>query len=62
MSDSPWITREELAERLRVSPSTLAGWAVKKKGPRFARFGRHIRYRLSDVEAWEESLLAEAGA
>jgi hypothetical protein len=29
-------------------------------GPRYARFGRHVRYRLSDVIAWEQKQLVEA--
>lgn len=55
MTDSPWLTRVEVAERLRVSDKTLNQWAVKKTGPRYAKFGRHVRYRLADVEAWEEA-------
>ena len=50
---SPWLTREEVAERLRISPSTIAEWAVKGTGPKYAKFGRHVRYRITDVEAWE---------
>lgn len=48
-----WMTRSELAERLRMPVATLAQWATQKKGPRYAKFGRHARYRLSDVIAWE---------
>ena len=31
------------------SRATLAQWACHGKGPRYARLGRHCRYRLSDV-------------
>jgi excisionase family DNA binding protein len=48
-----WLTRVELAERLRLSKDTLAAWAVAKQGPQFAKFGGQVRYRLTDVEAWE---------
>lgn len=54
-TSSPWLTRPELAERLRVPEKTLAQWAVKKTGPPYAKFGRHVRYRLAAVEAWEEA-------
>lgn len=50
---SPWLTRTEVAERLRLPATTLANWVKEGKGPRFAKFGRHVRYRLSDVEEWE---------
>lgn len=48
-----WLTRNEVAERLGVPPKTLAEWASKRTGPRYAKFGRHVRYRLSDVMEWE---------
>jgi len=51
---SPWMTRAEVADRLRVPESTLAIWASKGRGPSYAKFGRHCRYRLQDIEAWEE--------
>lgn len=54
---SPWLTRPELATRLRVEISTLASWASSGIGPRYARFGKYARYRLSDVIAWEEAQL-----
>lgn len=50
-----WLTRLELSERMKVPPATLAQWAVTDKGPRFAHFGRHVRYRLSDVIDWENA-------
>ena len=55
---SPWLTRPEMAERLRVTVSTLASWASSGIGPRYARFGKYARYRMSDVIAWEEAQLA----
>lgn len=54
-AESPWLTRDELVARLRVPKSTAESWAVQKKGPRFAKFGRHVRYRLSDVIDWENA-------
>ena len=51
-----WLTRPQLAERLQISVKTLAQWATKGTGPRYARpGGGNARYRLSDVEAWEEA-------
>jgi excisionase family DNA binding protein len=54
------MTRDEVGERFRVPKSTLESWATEGKGPRFAKFGRHVRYRLSDVEAWENEQFGEA--
>jgi hypothetical protein len=38
MTDTNWITRPELGERLRIPEKTLAQWAVKKTGPPYAKF------------------------
>jgi hypothetical protein len=38
-----------------MPPATLAQWAPQRKGPRYRRFGRHVRYALSDVIAWENA-------
>lgn len=56
-----WLTRAEVAERLRVPHQTLATWASQKRGPKFTKFGRHTRYKLADVVAWE-STQATGGA
>ncbi|HUO36593.1 MAG TPA: helix-turn-helix domain-containing protein [Mycobacterium sp.] len=54
-----WISRQELAERYGVPVKTPAEWASKGTGPRYARFGRHVRYRLGDVIDWERTRLIE---
>jgi excisionase family DNA binding protein len=60
MSESSWLSREEVAARLQIPASTVKYWAVAGRGPRYARFGRHVRYRLADVEAWENEQFGEA--
>ena len=62
-SDDYWLTRPQLAERLQVSVKTLAQWATQGKGPKYARpGGGHVRYRLSDVEAWEATQFSDGDA
>jgi hypothetical protein len=53
-----WLTRPELSAREKVPVATLAQWGTKGYGPPYAKFGRHCRYRLSDVIAWENAQLA----
>jgi hypothetical protein len=57
LQDAPpsetWLTRLELAGRWKMPPATLAQWASQGRGPRYGTFGRHVRYRLSDVIQWE---------
>ncbi|WP_223273454.1 helix-turn-helix domain-containing protein [Nocardia cerradoensis] len=56
-----WLTTEEVSKRLNIPQKTLANWASLGKGPRFARMGRHRRYRLSDLINWEEKQVESGG-
>lgn len=58
-ADERWLSRQELADRYGLPVRTLAQWASKGTGPRYARLGRHARYRLSDVTAWEATRLGD---
>lgn len=49
------LSPAELAERESVSVETVYQWNRKASGPRYMRVGVHVRYRLTDVLAWEES-------
>jgi predicted DNA-binding transcriptional regulator AlpA len=53
--EDKWISRQQLADRWEKSKATLDQWATKGYGPRYAVFGRSARYRLSEVERWEEA-------
>jgi len=46
------IDETALAERLRVSRSTLQGWRYAGRGPRYLKIGRLIRYRNADVDGF----------
>jgi hypothetical protein len=39
----------------RLPVGTLADWASKGTGPPYATFGKHVRYRLADLIAWEST-------
>jgi hypothetical protein len=52
--ETTWLTRKEVAARIKLPEGTLADWATKGRGPRYARFGKHVPYRLADVTAWDE--------
>ncbi|HEY8503140.1 MAG TPA: helix-turn-helix domain-containing protein [Gemmataceae bacterium] len=51
-----WLTPDELATRLRIPRATLYQWRYRGEGPRAVKVGRHLRYRLADVERWERTL------
>ena len=51
--NSELLTREEAAEYLGISKSTLANWACTRKFTiPYCRVGRSVRYRKSDIEAF----------
>ncbi len=46
------MTEAEVAETLRISVRTLQAWRVSGNGPRYAKIGRSVRYRRSDIDNW----------
>ena len=50
--DRPLITRDEVAEILRVTRSYLDSAALRGDGPPFFRVGRAIRYDRQRVADW----------
>lgn len=56
------LSPEELAERYDVSLNTVYYWNKTGDGPRFMKIGRHVRYRLADVIAWENGRLVDSRA
>lgn len=53
---APWLTLEQLCDRLQVPVTTVRWWRTQRTGPPAVKIGRFLRYRLADVERWEESL------
>ena len=50
------LTPQGVADRLGVSITTLATWrCTKRYALTYIKIGRLVRYRLSDVEAFEAS-------
>jgi predicted DNA-binding transcriptional regulator AlpA len=49
------LTEHEVATRLNLSVATLRAWRSRRKGPRFVRFGRAVRYLPADVERFVQA-------
>ena len=47
------LTEQQVAERQGRAVKTLQNQRVTGDGIPFVKLGRSVRYRLSDVEAWE---------
>jgi hypothetical protein len=54
-------TMTELAERWRISEATLERWRNDSAGPLllFLKLGNQVRYRVQDVEPFEEVALRD---
>jgi predicted DNA-binding transcriptional regulator AlpA len=53
------LTSRQLAERFQVSIRTIFGWLKAGILPAPLRIGGVLRWRLADIEAWEESRRAQ---
>jgi hypothetical protein len=50
-----YLTNDEAAAFLRLSPRTLEKQRVIGGGPRFRKFGRRVLYAIADLETWADS-------
>jgi hypothetical protein len=55
-----YLTNDEAAEFLRLSPRTLEKQRVIGGGPRFRKFGRRVMYAVADLETWADARSFEA--
>jgi predicted DNA-binding transcriptional regulator AlpA len=55
-----YLTNQEAAEFLKLSPRTLNKQRVHGGGPQFHKFGRRVVYALSDLEAWANARVCGA--
>ncbi len=53
------LTQRDLATRWCVSGRTLERWRAQRYGPAWITIGGSIRYRVSDVLAWEAAHLTQ---
>jgi hypothetical protein len=43
------------AEYLDVSVSTMRDWRIRKRGPVYAKFGKAVRYPVTELEKFAEA-------
>ena len=55
MQPQRYLTNDEAADYLRLSPRTLEKQRVIGGGPRFRKFGRRVMYAVADLEAWADA-------
>lgn len=53
---------EVVSDHLGVPVATLAKWRSEGYGPRYAKVGRHVRYRISDLDLWLDAQMTTPAA
>lgn len=56
------LAPQELADFLAVPLGTLYQWRSRGGGPRAIRVGKHLRYRMTDVDAFLDANADERSA
>lgn len=49
-----WLSNVDVADRYGVSIDTVRKWRHEGTGPAGVRFGRHVRYSITELERWEQ--------
>ena len=63
MTTTPsYLTNDEAAEFLKLSPRTLEKLRVIGTGPRFRKFGRRVVYDVADLVNWSNERVFESTA
>jgi len=55
-----YLTNDEAAQYLRLSPRTLEKQRVIGGGPKFRKFGRRVMYAVADLDSWADARSYEA--
>ena len=50
--DDEYLTPQELARELKLSPRTLQRWRTEGTGPPWHKVGRRVRYLWREVKDW----------
>ena len=48
------LTPAELAALWEITETTLSQWRWTGRGPKFQKIGRQVKYRIRDIELFEE--------
>jgi hypothetical protein len=55
-----YLTNDEAASFLKLSPRTLEKQRVIGGGPRFRKFGRRVVYAVADLENWANERVCDS--
>lgn len=53
--EQKFLTEREVSQLGIASVRTLQAWRLLRRGPRWYKVGRCVRYRIAEVESWLNS-------
>lgn len=59
MSDSPYLTKEELAAYYRVPVRTVEYWRELGSGPHGVRVGKYVLYHRDEIARYDAEVAAK---
>src|SRR5687768_9653031 len=57
-----YLSNQEAAAFLKLSPRTLEKQRMKGTGPKFRKFGRRVVYAVEDLQAWSNERVFDSTA
>lgn len=55
MCQKDFLNQVDLSRRWGIAPRTLEQWRWKGEGPPFIKIGHTVRYRIADIETYEQT-------
>lgn len=56
------VNENDAAEFLGVTPNALQDWRLKRTGPVFCKFGRAVRYPVTELEKFADAARVQMSA
>lgn len=53
--NSPFLNTAQAAFYVGLAQQTLEKMRREKRGPRYRKHGRYVRYHIADLDAWSEA-------
>ena len=55
-----WLGLQQVSDEWQIPVATIYTWQVKGTGPKAYKFGKHLRFKRTDLAAWAEAQMIKA--
>jgi hypothetical protein len=59
LPDGAWVSARHAGAYLGTTPGVLANWRSQRRGPKFTKVGRIVRYQIAVLKAYAEAGLRD---